>query len=152
MVKKKPASTYPFPLIGAGTASYLQWCEVYVAFERAPTATEHEQIVEELPKPLGTVTDFDGPVLFVMGGKPRDVKKFERGLDVWLRAAHAVVPIRLALRRHDLESSYPALTPWHHTSLAMAKTALQPLGKPKKRKGSRLAELIAYVDIQLADD
>jgi hypothetical protein len=63
--KPKQAQTWPFPFFGAGDATYFEWAEVHVLFEREPSKAEKRKIKEGLPKALDDSYDWEGPALMV---------------------------------------------------------------------------------------
>ena len=54
-----------FPFIGAGDASYFEWAEMFVCFEREPQQTEAAAIDEAVPVPLRDTIQWTGPLLWV---------------------------------------------------------------------------------------
>jgi hypothetical protein len=63
--KPKQAPTWPFPFFGAGEASYFEWAEVHVLFEREPSKVERRKIKVALPLALTDSFDWEGPALMV---------------------------------------------------------------------------------------
>lgn len=63
--KPKAPQSWPFPFFGAGEASYFEWAEVHVLFEREPSKAEKRKIKEGLPKALSDSYDWEGPALMV---------------------------------------------------------------------------------------
>lgn len=57
--------TWPFPFFGAGEASYFEWAEVHVLFEREPSKAERRKIKIGLPKALSDSYDWQGAALMV---------------------------------------------------------------------------------------
>src|SRR6476659_10076303 len=56
---------FAFPFVGAGEASYFEWAEMFVCFERAPKADEAKEIAKRVPRPLRDTIDWKGPLLWV---------------------------------------------------------------------------------------
>lgn len=126
------SKTYAFPFIGAGDASYFEWAEVHVRFERTPTKSQRAAIGSDVPPPLRDEVLWDGPNLRVSSGQfahldmaqaykaddgeqpelagrfpsaaPSPVDRFNEDIERWLIEAHDQVPIALAFRREDAES------------------------------------------------
>jgi hypothetical protein len=67
MARKSKATTqtWPFPFFGAGEASYFEWAEVHVLFEREPSKAEQRKIKVGLPKALSDSYDWEGAALMV---------------------------------------------------------------------------------------
>jgi len=147
-----------FPFVGAGDASYFEWAEVLVRFEREPTAAERRAITKDIPSPIGDVT-WTGPLLsaaseqgvgrliraayavpkkppkglvmqnrFAQAGPTADAR-FNAHIEAWLDAAHAVVPVLIAYRRQDLEAGGTRLSAWHQESMKKLPRVLEALAK-----------------------
>ena len=64
-MKDLPLGEFPFPFCGAGDATYFEWAEVHVLFQREPTQTERAAIDERVPAPLRDSIDWEGRELMV---------------------------------------------------------------------------------------
>ncbi len=136
-----------FPFIGAGDASYFEWAEMFVCFERVPTTAEAAKIGEHVPPPLRDTITWTGPVVGLASeqGVGRVIKaaygptpakptrlttqsrfaqastsadaRFNADIDAWLVAADTVVPILVAFRREDHEAGGTRLSDWHRASV-----------------------------------
>lgn len=136
-----------FPFIGAGDASYFEWAEVFVCFERVPTTAEAARIEQRVPVPLRDSIRWTGPVVAVASqqgvgrwiaaayaeapASPAELTTqsrfqvapaaayatFNDDIEAWLVAAHAVAPILVAYRREDHEAGGTRLSDWHRASV-----------------------------------
>jgi hypothetical protein len=72
-----------FPFIGAGDASYFEWAEMFVCFERAPTRAEAATIAKRVPAPLRDTIEWHGALLWVAS---------EQGVGRVIKAAYGKQP------------------------------------------------------------
>jgi hypothetical protein len=129
-----------FPFIGAGDADYFEYASLGVLFERPPSESEQRQICAHLPAPLSAawsgalaslaseygvraaIVAHYGRGKRVRGdertmGSPKMVAAFNRDIERWLDGAHAIVPIRLAVREPDGEAGGTRFDARHRASV-----------------------------------
>lgn len=130
-----------FPFIGQGGASYFEIADLYVRLASEPDEELRAAIEELVPLPLRDTMAWDGPILYCASSlsvqvdiqeaypeprrrRPRrqateaQVTAFNRDIETWLKAVHAMAPIALAYRRHDWEAGGTKLGAWHRASAA----------------------------------
>ncbi len=176
MPRPRPKTTDPrpaFPFVGAGEASYFEWAEVEVLFERSPSADERSAIEADVPLPLRDAVVFEGAHLTVSseqgvgrwidatygrtpkpparlttrnkskGASAAALRRFNRDIERWLIACHARVPIALAYRRRDGESGGTELSAWDAWSVAEASAIIARRAAPTASRAARLLDALA---------
>ncbi|HEY0134032.1 MAG TPA: hypothetical protein VGB85_08130 [Nannocystis sp.] len=169
---------HPFSFIGAGEASYFEWADLHIYFERAPKPAERTAILKEVPPPLADSADWDGKHLYVASEQgvgrvieaayanppkqpsrltttsrfkiaaPSRTTRFNADIERWLHAAHAIVPILAAYRRPDDEAGGTKLSSWHAESVRRVPAIVKAIGKVKP--GAAVKAMIAGMKAELA--
>jgi hypothetical protein len=150
-----------FPFVGAGSANYFEFAEMFVHFTRSPKPAEAGAIAKRVPEPLRDTIEWHGPILWVASeqgvgrlikaaygtktkpskltqqsrfamASPSAYRAFDADVDAWLEFVHTLVPVRLAYRRPDAEAGGTTLSAWHHESVAAIPNTLVELTKLAK--------------------
>src|SRR5688572_5173802 len=110
----------PFLFVGAGDASYYEWAEVHVIFEREPSDRERATINDLIPPPLFETTEWSGVHLMVaceiddeVADEDELISRFNAAIEAWLIEAHSICPIVVAYRHAEEESGGTAVSAWH---------------------------------------
>ncbi len=148
-----------FPFVGAGDASYFEWAEMFVAFEKPPAKAVAAAIVKRVPPPLRDTIEWNGRVLWVASeqgvgrtiaaayGKQKQKAtklttrsqfkvapssaygRFNADIDAWLEFANEKSPILVAMRAEDEGAGGTVLSAWHHASVAAIPKVLAQLAR-----------------------
>lgn len=143
-------TTFSFPFVGAGDAQHFEFASLEVLFMRAPTSAQAQRIEATLPSPLVGLVQWHGPMLDVLSEQgvrkhiraafKGSTRRFNAAIERWLAAAHAVLPIRVALRTPDVEAGGTAYSTWHRASLEQV-VALLPEVIRVARKTPEVAQV-----------
>lgn len=111
--------SFDFPFLGAGQTRTPSGGLLWVRFAGDVPAKRRAALVAALPAELREAVEWQGPFLTVVL-PPREAEDGEmaRVTEDWLRAAHAEVPIVVALR-HDGEAAGSKRSAWHRWSLSV---------------------------------